>query len=218
MSQSPISLIQWLLASEYQETQAVLKSFAESVSIFHRSARLASDIHGALNDWLNANMNAQYCFLGAHGSPEAIGASTNPGEFVTWEEVWRWFLPHQLLGGLWLGACNSSMAADAFSRFLSRDGPVIPHFYGFKDEIFDEEIEAILRCLIDFSDVDHESDLSSELELLRHAVPGTAVQLYYPAATLDGNMRYVNVDHMEEELGQTFVELLDSNRNRIRAH
>jgi hypothetical protein len=216
MSGSPISLIQWLPASEYQETQAILSSYAQTVNMFHRSVKSAADAQSAVSAWLNGNTNSQYCFIGTHGSPDVIGASSQPGAFASWSEVWSWFSQHQLLGGLWLGACKSSSAAEAFSRLLSTQGDVIPYFYGFSEEIYPREIEAILGCLIEFSDINHLSDLASELDLLRNAVPGTTVELYYPARTLNGAARYVSVDRFEEEVGDTFSDFLDQNSHRAR--
>ena len=47
MNGSPISLIQWLPASEYQETQTILSSYAQTVNMFHRSVELAADAQSA---------------------------------------------------------------------------------------------------------------------------------------------------------------------------
>lgn len=214
MDGSPISLIQWLPASEYQETQAILSSYAETVNMFHRSVESASDAQSAVSEWLNGNSNAQYCFIGTHGNTALIGSSSQAGASATWDEVWSWFEPHRLLGGLWLGACQSSSAAEPFSRLLSARGNVIPYFYGFAEEIYPPEIEAILGTLIKFSDVDHHTDLASELDVLRRAVPATKVELYYPAGTRKGAERYVNVDRFEEEVGITFSKFLDRNASR----
>ena len=214
MDKSPISLIQWLPASEYQETQAILSSYAQTVNMFHRSVELAADAQSAVSEWLNGNMNAQYCFIGTHGNADLIGSSKQAGAFATWDEVWSWFEPHRLMGGLWLGACQSSSAAEPFSRLLSTSGNVIPYFYGFAEKIYPPEIEAILGSLIKFSDGDHLTDLASELNVLRSAVPATKVELYYPAATRNGAARYVNVDRFQEEVGITFSEFLDQNASR----
>jgi len=182
--------------------------------MFHRSVELAADAQSAVSEWLNGNTNAQYCFIGTHGNTDLIGSSSQAGAFVSWDEVWSWFSPHRLLGGLWLGACKSSSAAEAFSRLLSTQGNVIPYFYGFAEEIYPPEIEAILGSLIEFSDADHLTDLASELNVLRSAVPGTKVELYYPAATRNGAARYVNFDRFEDEVGITFSEFLDRNGSR----
>jgi len=195
-----------------------LNAYAQTVNIFHRSVELAADAQSAVSEWLNCNTNAQYCFIGTHGNSTGIGASSRPGAFASWDEIWAWFSPHSLLGGLWLGAYNSSSAAEAFSRLLSTDGDVVPYFYGFREEIDPSEIEAILGHLIEFSDINHQSDLGSDLNLLRDAVPKTTVELYYPAATRNGIARYVNVERFEEEVGVTFSEFLDQNGNRVRTH
>jgi hypothetical protein len=216
MSGSPVSLIQWLPASEYQETQTILSSYAQTVNIFYRSVESATDAQGAVSAWLNGNTNAQYCFIGTHGNTDVIGASSEAGAFASWNEVWAWFSQHRLLGGLWLGACKSSSAAEAFSHLLSTEGDVIPYFYGFSEEVYPPEIEAILGCLIEFSDLNHLSDLASELDRLRNAVTGTMVELYYPAATRNGAQRYVSVDRFEEEVGVTFSRFLDQNSSRAR--
>lgn len=170
-------MIQWLPASEYQETQAILSSYAQTVNMFHRSVESAADAQCAVSEWLKDNLNAQYCFIGTHGNTALIGSSGQAGAFATWDEVWSWFEPHRLLGGLWLGACQSSSAAEPFSRLLATQGNVIPFFYGFAEEIYPPEIEAILRSLIDFSDGVHLTDLASELNVLRTAVPATKVEL-----------------------------------------
>jgi hypothetical protein len=216
MNGSPISLIQWLPSSEYQETQTILSSYAQTVNMFHRSVELAADAEYTVSEWLNGNTNAQYCFIGTHGNSDIIGASSHSGAFASWNDVWGWFSQHRLLGGLWLGACKSSSAAEAFSRLLATEGDVIPYFYGFSEEVYPPEIEAILGCLIEFSDINHLSDLASELDLLRNAVPGTKVELYYPAAIRNGAARYVSVDRFEEEVGVTFSKFLDQNSNRAR--
>jgi hypothetical protein len=217
MTESPISFIQWLRPTEYHETQTILKSYAQSVNMFHRSVQTKSEAKQAVIEWIKDNDNAQYCFLGSHGLLDdqgalaAIGAANGPGYYASCAEIWEWFSHGCLLGGLWLGACKSSLAAVAFSKLLNTDGNVIPHLFGFSDEIYSHDIEATLRLLIDFSDIDHQSDLADQLTFLRRAIPATKIELYYPAYTLDRSTRYVNVDVFEEEVGVTFSDFLDRN-------
>jgi hypothetical protein len=62
--------------------------------------------------------------------------------------------------------------------------PVIPHIYGFGKDIYPAaEIERILIKLPDLTRTDTVIFLDEELELLRAEIPGTAIELYYPART-----------------------------------
>ncbi len=113
--------------------------------------------------------------------------------------------------GLWLGACKSSDAAVALSPFLTSGvRAAIPHIYGFSDSIYPAEILLILLKLIAFTDIDNFPCLDEELEQLRAAVPGTKVELFYPATTRSGTTEYVNVDDIPDKVGMTFRQLLES--------
>jgi hypothetical protein len=214
---SPISLIQWLKAHEYRETKAALASYAEEVKIYCTDVSTKVQAEDALRTWSRDSAgNTQYCFIGAHGveGPAGvaigIGASGKATEFVDWQELWNWFEQGDLKGGLWLGACKSGDAAAALSPFLtSRARIAIPHIYGFSDPIYPIEIEQILSKLIEFTRINNFPWLDEELGQLRAAVPGTKIELFYPATTKDGTREYVNVDDMPDRVGLTFRQLLE---------
>jgi hypothetical protein len=218
MSASPICLLQWLKPGEYRETRAALSAFATKVNIEHADVRTKVQAADALQSWLKNNTgNTQYCFIGAHGieEPDAaigVGATGNADEYAEWYEVWDWFSQGDLIGGLWLGACKSSHAASAFSTLLARSKyPAIPHFYGFSDEIYPyPEIEEILMKLIELTGTERVVPLYDELDLLRAAVPGTAIELYYPVSTPLTTPEYVNVDQMVDKIGMNFRQLLEN--------
>jgi len=217
MAASPISLVQWLKPGEYRETEVALRDFTNEVSIYHADVLTKEEARSALAKWFQESAgNAQYCFLGTHGVTESddgpaigLGALGVPSKFVHWEELWNWFAQWELKGGLWLGACKSSDAASALSPFLSSGSTAIPHVYGFSESIYPPEIQQILSKLLEFTRIEDRPYLDEELTLLRAAVPATKIELYYPAHTLAGANKYVNVDKMPEEVGMTFRQLLE---------
>lgn len=223
MPNCPISLIQWLKGGQHREAQTALKRFADThkVNIFHDDVLKKAQAEHALQRWFGDSAgNSQYCFIGAHGikgetgTAIGIGASDNPGEFVTWGELWKWFVQGHLMGGLWLGACESSDAAVALSPSLTGCvGPAIPYIYGFSESIHSKEIEKILLKLIEFTRIENFPYLPEELGLIRAAVPGSKIEMFYPACTLSGTKEYVNVDWMLEKTGLTFRELLERKRS-----
>ncbi len=222
MPSSPISLIQWLTEDdEHRETQVALARFADEVNIHHADVLTRVQAGDALRTWFRDSAgNAQYCFIGAHGVTDSmgvaigIGASGKATEFVDWQELWNWFAQGDLRGGLWLGACKSSEAAAALSPFLTGVQTAIPHIYGFSDSIYPAEIRQILLKLIGFTSIDNPPWLDEELEQLRAAVPGTKIELFYPASTKSGTREYVNVDDMLERVGLTFRQLLEQKGSR----
>jgi hypothetical protein len=222
MPSSPISLIQWLKSDEYHETQVALATFADEVNIYHRDVLTKAEAARAVRTWFQESTgNTQYCFLGTHGITDqagtaiGIGASGNADEFVAWQELWEWYAHCELEGGLWLGACKSSDAAAALSPFLaSKPQLAIPHIYGFAESIYPSEIQQILLKLLEFTRIENPPWLDEELVQLRAAVPGTKIELYYPASTLAGSSEYVNVDEMPEKTGVTFRQLLGQKANR----
>jgi hypothetical protein len=223
MSTSPICLLQWLERGEYSETTAALATFAHKVNIEHAEVRTKLQAERFAREWFkNNDGNAQYCFVGSHGILDStgvaigIGASSSADEYAEWKEIWDWCADGHLIGGLWLGACKSSHAAAALSSVLGHAlRPAIPYIYGFREEIYPyPEIEQILLKLIEFTDTDRIVSLPEELDLLRTAVPGTAIELYYPAALPGGRTEYVSVDLMPKEIGMTFPELLE-NQGRV---
>jgi hypothetical protein len=221
MTASPISLIQWLEPNEYRETRDALNAFEHVVNIYHADVLTKLEAKSALEAWFqDGSGNKQYCFLGAHGitNPDGtaigIGASGEPDEFVRWEELWNWYAQWELEGGMWLGVCKSSDAAAALSPFLS-SGPVsIRHFYGFSESIYPKEIRQVLLKLLEFTRIESLPYLDEELALLRAAIPGTTIELYYAANTLAGVYEFVNVDEMPEKVGMTFRQLLENNARR----
>lgn len=222
MSNSPISLIQWLKGDEYHETQAALTCFAGKVKIYQADVLTKAQAEHALRTWFrDSERNSQYCFIGAHGVLDAtraaigIGASGKASEFVKWQELWNWFAEGHLVGGLWLGACKSSDAAVSLSAFLATSVQIaIPYIYGFSDSIYPPEIEKILKKLIAFTDPDNCLWLYEELAEMREVVKDTKIEMYYPAHTLSGTEEYVNVDEMPEKTGVTFRRLLKNQSSR----
>jgi hypothetical protein len=219
---SPIALIQWLKPNEYRETKVALAKFAGEVNMYHSDVLTKEAAAHALQTWFQQSAgNTQYCFLGAHGITDqagtaiGIGSSGRTGEFVTWQELWDWYAQCELEGGLWLGACKSSDAAAALSPFIAgKPQLAIPHIYGFSESIYPSEIQQILLKLLEFTSIDNPLCLDEELAQLRAAVPGTKIELYYPAATLTGSSEYVSVDEMLEKTGVTFRQLLEQKANR----
>lgn len=223
MPSEPISLIQWLGQHEYKEAAKVAEKYGHEVYLFHREVGSKGETETAIREWLDGNVNAQHCFLGTHGVRDGethkilgIGATGDPGAFALWSEVWQWFdEAQQFRGGLWLGACCSSTAASAFTEFYNQSHQLlVPHIFGFNDEIYETEIEAILSKLIEFSRIDGSPDLDLQLKELRAAVPDTKIELFYPANDKQYRNRYINVDEFESEVGITFSEHLYNLANR----
>jgi hypothetical protein len=218
MASSPICLLQWLRPGEYREIRASLQKFAAEINIKHSDVQTEEQASQALKSWFQGSVgNAQFCFIGAHGlrtlrgTTVGIGATGRTGGHASWRELWNWFAREELIGGLWLGACRSSEAAAALSPLLATAvRPAIPYIYGFKDEIYPApEIEQILLKLIEFTRMDPVVWLDEELKLLRAAVPGTAIELYYPASTSPHRVEYLNVDQLPARMGITFRQLLE---------
>jgi hypothetical protein len=222
MSTSPISLIQWLKPNEHHETKVALAKFASEVNIYCSDVLTKAEAAHALQTWFEQSTgNAQYCFLGAHGITDragtaiGIGSSEKAGEFVTWQELWNWYAQSELDGGLWLGACKSSDAAAALSPFIAGNPQLaIPYIYGFAESIYPSEIQQILLKLLEFTCFENPPWLDEELAQLRATVPGTKIELYYPASILTGGSEYVNVDEMLEKTGVAFCQLLEQRANR----
>ena len=218
----PISLIQWLGPAEYKEAAEAVRAHGKEVDFCYREATTRDEARDSVRDWLKGNSNAQNCFIGTHGIVDGteevlgVGPTGQKGAFASWNELWQWFdSAPPLLGGLWLGACYSHAAASAFSELWRSSGQLlVPYVFGFSDSIDATEIEKVLMKLIEFSDINCEADLDSQLTILRSAVPGTKIQLFYPAADKHHCNRYVNVDEYENEVGISFSEQLDNNRSR----
>jgi hypothetical protein len=219
---APMSLIQWLSAHEYKEAGQAVLAYKSEVDFFYRDLGLKQEAALAIGEWLAENDNTQNCFIGTHGIRNlngeilGIGAAGDRDRFATWEEVWNWFGSGRFLGGLWLGSCYSSAAAEAFAPLWATSRQLlVPYIFGFSDSILPKEIEEILFKLIDFSDINNRLYLDQQLDGLRRAVPGTKIELFYPAADKSGYQRYVNVDRFDEEVGISFSQHLENNRNRM---
>jgi hypothetical protein len=214
----PILLVQWLKPIEYRETRAALAEFAKSVNIDHADVQTKVAAKEALDNWLTENAgNTQYPFIGGHGVADAsgkaigIGASAAPAESARWTELWEWMARGTVLGGLWLGGCKTGDAAAALTPLMAKTHRmVIPYIVGFAGSIYPKEIEQVLRQLLKNTDTHKIVPLDEELQLIRTAVKGTKVVMYYPANTKERSREYVNVDDFEQRVGITFRKHLEN--------
>lgn len=207
----PVCLLQWLPQNEYRETVDALSEFADQIDISHFDVRTKDEAHKAVSRWFHNNPNSQFLFIGAHGIADennhSIGLGISREDFVSWHELWEWLGTALYPPVLWLGACKSSDAANAWSPF-----PSFPKrtswIYGFRTEIYPKEIKNILLRLMLTTSINPIIYLDNQLECLRNEFPETAIELFYPAYTQKGQYEYVNVDKFEEEVGATFKNFL----------
>jgi len=212
---SPVCLLQWLPPNEYRETSTALDLFADQIHISHYDVDSKDEARGALERWFNNNSNSQYLFIGSHGimdaNDECIGLGTSANDFVSWSELWQWLGNALFPPVLWIGACMSSYAAKAWSPFPARPIPV-SWIMGFAEQIYPIEIKNVLLELMKTTSINRIIFVDQQLDLLRQAVPNTALELFFPAHTLAGRDEFVSVENFQAEVGISFKEFLLNQR------
>jgi hypothetical protein len=207
----PICLLQWLPQNEHRETADALSSFADQIDISHFDVRTADEARAAVRGWLGNNPNSQFLFIGAHGitgeNNQSIGLGSSGLDFATWHELWEWLGIALCTPVIWLGACKSSDAAKAWSPFPSWPKRV-SWIAGFRTGIYPIEIKRILLHLMTTISINPIIYVDNQLEYLRSKLPNTAIELFFPAYTLDRQYEYVNVDEFEMKVGVPFQDFL----------
>jgi len=212
---NPVCLLQWLGPDEYHETRTALDLFADQIDISHYNVSSKNEAREALAKWFLNNSNSQYLFIGSHGIKDSgnncIGIGSSFNDFVPWSELWDWLTKALYPPVLWLGACRSSYAAQAWSPFPSRPIPV-SWIVGFGTDIYPPEIKDILLELMKTTSINRIIYVDQQLDLLRRLIPNTSSELFFPAHTLQGLDEFVNVERFPDKVGIPFSEFLINQR------
>jgi hypothetical protein len=203
---APIFLLQWLDTPEYKETKVALAAFGKEVKIMHADVRTKAEAIAAVERWLDSNPNAQFLFIGTHGDKDGIGPSVQNG--VEWPELWSVLKKAVRPIALWLGACHSACAANAWSP-VKWAAPV-DYIVGFPVAIKADEIEKVLLQLLRMTGMNPITFVDQEIPKLRKVVPKTTVLMHYKAPTIAGPIEYVDFDKFPEVVGMTLKKYLES--------
>ncbi|MBN1458664.1 MAG: hypothetical protein JXA57_03950 [Armatimonadetes bacterium] len=208
----PVMFLQWLPDGEYKEALTVLVEVSRSLNVRYRDVRDKDQASREISDWFaQPGDNAQYLFIGAHGITDGgicigIGATGEDHEHLSWQELWE--VVHSLDGGLWLGACRSSECAAGFDPLIADSrAPRHPYIVGFERDIDACEIKVVLRQLVGLAQRAG-VHVDEELALVLAAVPGTRVELWYPARTNAGLRKYIRQEDFPAEVGGSLIDFL----------
>jgi hypothetical protein len=203
---APILLVQWLGSNEYKETNAALSKFKDQVSIAHADVSSKADVLAAIGDWLTDNDNAQFLFIGTHGNDNGIGSDA--ADMVGWSELWEMLKKAGDAIAVWLGACHSAHAAEAWSPVC--DGAPVEYVVGFPVAINASEIEKVLNELLRMTDTQSIVYVDEEIPQLRSAIAKTNVAMHYKARTTGGQIEYVDYDEFPARVGKSLKEYLET--------
>jgi hypothetical protein len=217
---SPILFIQWLNLDDPKEAYDVWEKFQKKVEIRFVDVHTRDEAVAAIRHWLHRNPNAQFLYFSTHGDTRGLGPAKSNG--IDWPELWDVLteaVKRRHPVSLWLGACESSYSADAWSPVPDR-APV-EYVVGFPTEVPTEvdpdEIGKVLNRLIKMTRLDPVTYVDEEIRKLRLSVRATSVLMHYKAKTKAGEMRYVNFATFREEVGMTlkrYLELKSSKKGR----
>jgi len=202
----PIAFIQWLRPCEYRETREVLTTYASRTDeIALHNTDTKADVITALADHSKDDV-CQFLFIGTHGNSTGIGTTT--ADFMTWAELWnelsRWKAPPVL----WLGACKSSHCAGAWTP-LPSSKCTVQWIVGFATAIYPKEIKNVLESLVAMTTVSPITYVDEEIPRIRRDVPGTAVEMFYPAY-FDKKHGFLNTDDFTKKLSKDFKAFLQN--------
>ncbi len=155
----PVLLLTWLEPSESNEAKAAYDQYREFFDIefvFSGKGDPGKQMfEDGILSWGEGNDNAQFLYIGTHGSPKDIGPQSDPG--ATWEELWRWLLagqktmkPRSTSLTVIFGACFSSSAADSWTPMLegSLTLPPVYEIVSFDGSPDESEVEILLNSLM----------------------------------------------------------------------
>lgn len=158
----------------------------------------------AIESWLNQNRNAQFLYIGSHGSPEGLGP--NAHVYITWLELGSFVRRLGRRIAVWLGACDSSYASKRW-KITNRRKPAL-YIVGFKGVVSVGQLQQALRLLLKMTRIEDVIGVEDELPALRRIFPRRIVTLHYPARLGQNSYRYLNADKFKAKLGVTFAEYI----------
>jgi hypothetical protein len=208
--QTPILLLQWLDNFEIKEIRPAFRIFRREVNISYAEVSTKPEFLSAIESWLNQNRNAQFLYIGSHGSPEGLGP--NARVYITWLELGNFL---QRLGrriAVWLGACDSSYASNRW-KITNRRKPAL-YIVGFNGVVSVGQLQRALRLLLKMTRIENVISVEDELPSLRKILPRSLVTLHYPARLDQNSYRYLNADKFKAQLGVTFAEYIHT-RGRL---
>jgi hypothetical protein len=213
---SPILVVQWLRSGDPKEAEVAWAKFHKKVEIRFAEVGNRDEAIEAIKRWLHRNPNAQVLYFSTHGDTDGLGTSET--DRINWPELWDVLSDcvkrkHPI--SLWLGACESSSSANAWSPVQGR-APV-EYIVGFPIKIKGAEIGKVLTRLIKMTKLDPVTYVDEEIRKLRRSIRPTSVLMHYKARTKPREMRYVNFDTFRKEVGMTlkrYLELKASKKGR----
>jgi hypothetical protein len=210
---SPILFIQWLKPEDRKEASEVWEKFHNEAEIRFADVTTRDEAIAAIRRWLVRNPNAQFLYFSTHGDNHGLGPSESNG--IDWPELWdvlREAVKQKHPISLWLGACNSSYSAGAWSPIQGR-APV-EYVVGFPIDVCPDEVCKVLNRLIKMTKLDPVTYVDEEIRKLRRSVRPTSVLMHYKAKTKAGQMRYVNFDTFRKEVGMTLKRYSESKSSK----
>jgi hypothetical protein len=207
-SQAPILLLQWLDDSETKEIRPAFKSFRREVKMVQVEAANKTEVLHAITSWLRGNPNAQFLYIGSHGSLQGFGPNSN--EYITWRRLGTTLRRSKRLVVVWLGACHSSHATREWQAIHGK----VPARYvvGFRGKVHVDELRRALRLLLRMTRVEKVIYADQELDNLRRILCCAVVTMHYPVMLPNKSRSYLDVRRFKEKLGITFKEYLHSRR------
>jgi len=197
-------LLQWVGPNEHKETETALAKFGGDVKIMYADVQTKAQAVAAIEKWLNGNRNAQFLFIGTHGDDAGLGPTAADG--LDWPELKALLLRAVRPVALWLGACHSSFAAQAWSPIIGR--LPVEYIVGFPGAILPDDVENVLLKLVEMTGLDPITFVDQEIPKLRKSISNTTVEMHYPAYTKAKITEYVNFDSFVTVVGLTLKEIL----------
>jgi len=207
--QAPILLINWL-AEETGEIDTAVQSFGQEVLMKSAKPDSKKDVIRVIDEWFSGNTNAQFLYIGCHG--DSLGLFKDDRQpccdRLEWEELGQLLRQHAHTVSLWLGACDSSAVAGAWSR--PGEQTLVRYIVGFLGKIKAKEVRAVLQQLIKMTGHEPITYLDEELEAVRGLLPESKMVTYFRVGT-----RYLLTDYFEQELGESFRKYLERQPNKL---
>lgn len=191
--------------------------------------REKKDVKDAIRKWLRGSGHpddqiAQVLYIGSHGNKTGLSpiSGSKQSERMSWSELASILKPPKTPLVLWLGACNSSYAAEAWSK-AGMDVPV-QVIVGFSGEPGDRDISDLLLQLVNMSNIKTRgrkprkkvlTHLPADVrKLKRMKFKKSALAVHYKIK--DGPQpEYVEVSSFRSRVGMGFEKYLDKRNTPV---
>jgi len=106
------------------------------------------DVLRAIENWLEANPNAQFLYIGCHGDEDGLSPIVGADrltQLITWPALGKVLSKARARITVWLGACSSSFAA---TNWNSNANLLVNPIVGFSEDTNTKELKQVLKELI----------------------------------------------------------------------